>query len=109
MTPRVTVGIPVYNGAKYLGQAIESVLAQTFADFELIICDNASTDATAAIALDYAARDPRVRYARNRENLGVGRNFNRLIELGMGQYFKWLAADDVIAPEFLERCVEALD
>lgn len=109
MTPRVTVGIPVYNGAKYLGQAIESVLAQTFTDFELIICDNASTDATAAIALEYAARDARVRYTRNRENIGAQRNFNRVFELSTGEYFKWMAADDLIKPEFLKNCVAALE
>jgi len=109
MTPRVTVGIPVYNGAKYLEKAIESVLAQTFADFELIISDNASTDATPAIALEYAARDPRVRYTRNRENIGAARNYNQLFSLATGEFFKWLAADDLIGPEFLETCVAALD
>src|SRR6187402_1563429 len=109
MTPRVTVGIPVYNGAEYLEQAIQSVLAQTFSDFELIICDNASTDATAAIVLDYAARDSRVRYARNRENIGSARNYNRLFELATGEDFKWMACDDLITPQFLEYCVAALD
>jgi glycosyltransferase involved in cell wall biosynthesis len=109
MTPRVTVGIPVYNGEKYLAEAIESVLAQTFTDFELVISDNASTDATAAIALEYAARDPRVRYSRNRENIGSARNFGRVFELATGEFFKWMASDDLISPGFLENCVVALD
>src|SRR3954470_23138397 len=109
MTPRVTIGLPVYNGARYLAEAIESVLAQTFTDFELVISDNASTDATAAIALQYAARDPRVRYSRNRENIGSARNFGRAFELATGEFFKWMASDDLISPEFLENCVAALD
>jgi glycosyltransferase involved in cell wall biosynthesis len=109
MKPRVSIGIPVYNGAEFLEQAIQSVLAQTYTDFELIISDNASTDGTAAIALDYAARDSRVRYSRNRVNIGSSRNFNRTFELATGQYFKWMASDDLIAPEFLENTVAALD
>jgi len=108
-SPRVSVGIAVYNGEEYLDQAIQSVLAQTFTDFELIVSDNASTDATPAIVLDYAARDSRVRYSRNRENIGSTPNFNRAFDLATGQYFKWMAADDLIAPEFLENCVAALD
>jgi glycosyltransferase involved in cell wall biosynthesis len=84
-------------------------LAQTFTDFELIVSDNASTDATAAIVLQYAAKDARVRYTRNRENVGAARNFNRLVDLATGEYFKWMAVDDLIAPEFLATCVAALD
>src|SRR5215204_5257287 len=109
MSPRVTIGLAVYNGEKYLHQAIDSVLAQTFTDFELIVSDNASTDATAAIVLQYAAKDARVRYTRNRENVGSARNFNRLVDLATGEYFKWMAVDDLIAPEFLATCVAALD
>lgn len=109
MKPRVTIGIPVYNGEKYLAAAIDSVLAQTYTDFELIISDNASNDATPAIALDYAARDERVRYSRNQKNIGAARNYNRLVDLAQGEYFKWLASDDVIAPGYIQWCVAALD
>ncbi len=108
-TPRVSIGIPVYNGARYVGEAIGSVLAQTFSDFELIICDNASTDGTQAACEALAARDERVRYYRNERNLGAARNFNRAFDLARGEYFKWLAADDLVAPSYIERCVEALN
>ncbi len=107
--PRVSIGMPVYNGEKFLKQAIDSILAQTFTDFELIICDNASTDATEQICQDYAHQDPRIRYYRNDTNLGAARNYNRTFELAQGEYFKWAADDDLLAPTFLERCVEILD
>jgi glycosyltransferase involved in cell wall biosynthesis len=107
--PRVSVGLPVFNGERYVADAIESVLAQTFEDFELIISDNASTDRTAAICREYAARDPRVRYHRNDRNIGAAPNFNRAFRLSCGQYFKWAAHDDLLAPEFLAKCVAVLD
>ncbi|CUS03399.2 Glycosyl transferase, family 2 [Candidatus Promineifilum breve] len=108
-TPRVTIGLPIYNGQNYLAETMDSLLAQTFRDFELVISDNASTDGTEAICRDYAARDPRVRYHRNEVNVGASANYNRTFELGRGQYFKWAAHDDLLAPTFLERCVAALD
>jgi len=107
--PRVSIGLPVYNGERYLAAALDSLLGQTFADFELIICDNASTDATPDICTAYAARDPRIRYVREPANTGAVRNHNRTIELARGEYFKWAAHDDVYAPEFVERCVQHLD
>jgi glycosyltransferase involved in cell wall biosynthesis len=108
--PRVSVGMPVYNGEKYVAMAIESVLAQTYADFELMICDNASTDRTEEICRAYAARDARVRYLRNEKNLGAGPNYNRTFTSATGtDFFKWLAHDDVIAPTYLEKCIAALD
>jgi glycosyltransferase involved in cell wall biosynthesis len=109
MKPRVSIGIPVYNGEKYLRQAIESILSQTYTDLELIVSDNASTDATAAIVLEYAARDPRVRYSRNRINVGAAKNYKVCLELATGEYFRWMAADDYIGPTLIEREVEALD
>jgi len=105
----VSIGVPVYNCERYLGASLDSLLAQTFADFELIVCDNASTDRTEEIARDYAARDPRVRYVRNATNLGLPGNYRRTFELATGEYFRWAAADDVSGPEFLARCVEVLD
>lgn len=107
--PRVTIGIPVYNGEQYLQTAIDSALSQTFEDLELIISDNASTDATAEICREYAAKDPRVRYFRNESNVGAAKNFNRLVHLSHGEYFKWLASDEAIEPRFLEVCVQHLD
>jgi glycosyltransferase involved in cell wall biosynthesis len=107
--PRVSVGLPVYNGEKYVAQAIDSVLGQTCADLELIISDNASTDSTQEICQRYAARDPRVRYYRSDTNRGASANYNRVFELARGEYFQWLAHDDLLAPEFAKQCVSALD
>ena len=106
---RASIGLPVYNGERFLREAIESALAQTFSDFELIISDNASTDRTGEICREYAERDPRIRYTRNETNRGVAWNFNRVIELSTGDYFKFLAADDGMEPGFLERTIELLD
>jgi len=108
-TPRVSVGLPVYNGSKYLASAIESVLSQTFTDLELVICDNASTDETEAICRRYQETDGRVRFHRNERNLGASPNFNRVLELSKGDLFRWLAADDLLEPTCIEECVGALD
>jgi hypothetical protein len=107
--PQVSIGLPVYNGENFVAEAIESVLAQTFTDWELIISDNASTDRTEAICRGYAERDERILYVRVEENQGVAWNFNRVFELARGQYFKWAAHDDLNAPTQLERLVAALD
>jgi glycosyltransferase involved in cell wall biosynthesis len=108
-TPQISLGLPVYNGENFISEAIESILSQTFTDFELIITDNVSTDRTQQICESYAALDPRVFYFRNKENLGAASNFIRAFELSSGKYFKWVAHDDVIAPEFLEKCATVLD
>ena len=107
--PRVSIGMPVYNGESYLRPALDSILTQTFADFELIVSDNASADATQEICSAYAARDHRIRYHRNERNIGGAPNHNRTIELANGQYFKWAHYDDIWAPELLARSVEILD
>jgi len=107
--PRVTIGLPVYNGAKYLEAALDSILAQTFSDFELIISDNASTDNTEEICKRYSAMDKRIRYYRNDKNLGAAPNFNQVFFLSSSEYFKWAAYDDIIEPEYLNKCVEVLD
>jgi glycosyltransferase involved in cell wall biosynthesis len=107
--PRVSIGMPLYNAERYMREAIDSILAQTFSDFELIISDNASTDRTQEIALEYVAKDPRVRYCRNDRNRGAAYNYNRVIELARGEYFRHAAYDDILAPTNIERCVEELD
>jgi glycosyltransferase involved in cell wall biosynthesis len=107
--PRVSVGLAVYNGDKYLEQAIDSILAQTYAGFELIISDNASTDQTEQICRRYAVRDRRIRYYRNDANIGGANNENRTFLLSSGEYFRWAADDDVCAPELIAKCVEVLD
>lgn len=108
-TPRVTIGLPVYNGERFLERAIRSVLNQTLADLELVIGDNASTDGTERIARAAAAADPRVRYIRHPRNLGAAPNYNLTLAAARAPYFKWLAHDDAIAPTFLEQAVAALD
>ena len=107
--PRVTVGLPVFNGQEHIRAAIDSILAQTFTDFELVVCDNASTDATADIVADYASRDSRVRHHRNASNIGLIANFNLSFNLSRSTYFKWAAVDDLCAPSLLENCVRVLD
>jgi glycosyltransferase involved in cell wall biosynthesis len=107
--PRVSVGIPVFNGERFLAQALESILSQTFRDFELIISDNASTDSTEEICRSYAARDGRIRYHRSERNRGAAWNHNRLVELARAPYFKWQCHDDYCAPTFLESCIAVID
>lgn len=109
MSPRVSIGLPVYNGERFVCEAIESVLAQTFTDFELVISDNGSTDATPDIAAEFAARDPRIRHLRHDVTRGARWNFNRVVEECRGEFFVWLASDDAWEREFLERCLAELD
>ena len=108
-SPRVSIGVPVYNGERYAARTLDSILAQTVTDFELIITDNGSTDGTEAICRSYAARDARVSYHRADVNEGIVGNFNRCFALARGEYFKWQAADDLVAPTFLEKCLAVLD
>lgn len=107
--PRVSVGLPVYNGENFLTESLDALLAQTYADFELVISDNASTDATEEICRDYAARDSRIRYIRQPFNIGAAPNHNVVSREARGELMKWASHDDLYAPQLLERCVEALD
>jgi len=104
----VTIGLPVYNGERFLRAAVDSILVQTYTSLEVLISDNASTDGTRAIGEAYAQRDPRVRYWRNATNLGAAKNYNLLVDRAQGEFFKWAPHDDVIAPTYVERCVAAL-
>ena len=106
---KVSIGLPVYNGEPFLRETLDAILAQTYGDFELVISDNASTDATPEICRQYAIEDRRIRYHRIKENIGASRNFNRVFQLSSGQYFKWAAHDDLHASSYLARCVEVLD
>jgi glycosyltransferase involved in cell wall biosynthesis len=108
-TPLVSIGLFVYNGERFLEETLQSILNQTFTDFELIISDNASTDRTGEIAEAYAKRDDRIRYYRSEQNMGAGWNIRRVYELATGKYFKQAAADDVLESDFLRRCVEILE
>ncbi|TFG48025.1 MAG: glycosyltransferase [Gemmatimonadales bacterium] len=108
-TPRITIGLPVYNGATTLEGSMGSLLAQTFGDFELLISDNASTDATEEVVRAVATRDTRVRYVRQTENIGANGNYSYVAQVARGEYLKWASASDWCAPTFLERCLDALD
>jgi Glycosyl transferase family 2 len=107
--PRVSIGVPVRNGARFLGQTLDSLLAQTYKDFELIISDNASTDETETICQSFAARDRRVRYHRSSQNLGAAHNINYLFQQARGEYFKLAAADDLHQPDYVARCLDVLE
>ncbi|MCI0557387.1 MAG: glycosyltransferase family 2 protein [Nitrososphaera sp.] len=107
--PRVSVGMPVYNGEKFIRGSIASILRQSFRDLELIISDNASTDATESICRELASTDGRVRYYSNTVNIGVTENYNRVFRYARGEYFKWASCNDVCAPDFIHRCVDVLD
>lgn len=107
--PLVGIGLPVFNGERFLRRAIDSVLAQSLAEWELVISDNGSTDQTEEIARTYAQRDSRIRYFRNAENLGASANFEIAFRMSRGRYFCWLAYDDWYHPDYLSRCVEVLE
>src|SRR5215471_15183851 len=107
--PDVTVCLPVYNGEKFLSEAIDSVLAQTLQNFELIVVDDGSTDGSAGIASGFAASDARVKLYRNDTNLGLCANYNKCMELGSGRYIKPFAQDDLWHDSLLARMVTELD
>jgi glycosyltransferase involved in cell wall biosynthesis len=107
--PTVSIGLPVHNGATFVAEAIESILAQSFADFELVVSDNASTDCTPEICRGYAAADRRIRFYRQETNIGAAPNFNLVFHRSSGKYFKWAAHDDLIHPSYLEACLAVLE
>ena len=108
-SPRLTLGLPVYNGERFLSQSLDALLAQTYTEFELIISDNGSTDQTREIAEHYRSADSRVRYVLHDQNRGSSFNHNFVIGEACGELFKWVSDDDLYAPELLERCIDALD
>jgi glycosyltransferase involved in cell wall biosynthesis len=108
-SPRVSIGMPVYNSEQFLEQSLAAILTQTYSDFELIISDNASTDHTEDICRAHLARDPRIHYHRNQTNLGASKNYNMTFQLSRGEYFRWASYDDLIARDTLAKCVEVLD
>ena len=109
MAPRLSIGLPVYNGERYLEQALDSILAQDFSDYEVIVSDNASSDSTVSIVESYTARDARIRLIRNTTNRGAAWNYNFVFSQAQGKYFKWAAHDDVLQPRFLASCINVLD
>jgi glycosyltransferase involved in cell wall biosynthesis len=108
-TPLVSIGMPVYNAAHSLRSALESLLAQDYKNFELIVSDNRSTDSTQEICLDHAAKDKRIRYHRNKTNIGIINNFNKAFELSQGEYFMWAAHDDLKEPNYISSCLKIME
>lgn len=106
--PLVSLGIPVYNGERFINQALDALLAQTYDHLELVISDNASTDRTGEICQGYAANDPRIKYFRSPINNGVYANYRRVVALATGEYFMWAAADDLKPPTAVEECIKAI-
>ena len=109
LPPTISIGLPVYNGERFLSHALESILGQTFSEIEIIISDNASTDDTANICKQFAMRDARIRYIRQTENIGAMRNWNYVAKQARGKYFKWSSASDYSAPDMLASCFEAME
>ncbi len=107
--PPISIGMPLYNGARFLPAALDSLLAQTCGDFELIISDNGSSDGSREICLDYARRDSRIRISHHEENRGAAWNFNFVLSQARGELFKWAACDDLLGPRCLEACRELLE
>lgn len=108
-SPRVSIGLPVWNGEQFLPEALDSLLGQSFEDFELIVADNASTDRTEAICRDYAGRDRRIRYYRNGRNIGLQANTQKVLDLATAPYFMWACHDDVWDRSYLAKMVHQLD
>ncbi len=107
--PRLSIGLPVYNGEKYLAESLDALLGQSYEDFELIISDNASTDDTAGICRRFEMQDSRIRYVRQPRNIGAAPNHNFLFRQSRGELFKWVSADDLYARDLLQRCIDTLD
>jgi glycosyltransferase involved in cell wall biosynthesis len=106
--PLVSIGLPVFNGENGISCALDSLINQDYKNLEIIISDNASTDATKEICACYVKKDSRVKYFRIENNLGAVWNFNRVFELAKGDYFMWAAHDDNREPTFISACVEKL-
>ena len=106
--PLVSIGIPVFNGERFINQALDALRAQTYDNLELVVSDNASTDSTGEICREYASKDRRIKYFRNPVNVGLYENFRRVVTLATGEYFMWAAADDLRPPTAVEHCVQAI-
>jgi len=106
---KVFIGMPVYNGERFLREAVDSLRAQIFTDWEILISDDASTDDTSVICKEYIQRDPRITYIRQEKNTGMFQNFKFLIDQADCDYFMWAAQDDLWEKDFLGTCVERLD
>lgn len=108
-SPLLSFAIPIRNGEHVLPELLDSLLAQDFSDFEIIVSDNASTDRTFEVCQQYVRKDKRVRYHRNQENIGLNANFNLLIKLAHGKYMRWIGGDDRLEPDYASKCIAVLE
>jgi len=108
VSPLVSIGVAVYNEARHLAEALDSLRAQDYPNIEIVISDNASTDATPQICAEYVAMDPRIRYHRKDTNTGSFDNFNRVLDLARGEFFMWASGHDVRQPSQVSKCVEVM-
>lgn len=109
MSPMVSIGLPVFNGEDYLSEALDSILSQAFYDFELIISDNCSSDATELLCLNYAEKDKRIKFFKQDKNMGAAWNYNYVFAQACGKYFRWASHDDLVSPDSLHKCVNVLE
>ena len=107
--PLVSIGVPVYNGERFLSQTLQSLQDQDYGNLELIICDNGSSDRTPTICQEHQSRDRRIHYYRNAANMGAIQNFNRAFEMAQGTYFMWAGAHDLWAQSYVSRCISILE
>ncbi len=107
--PLVSIGVPIFNEATYLEMTLDSLLAQDYPNLEIVICDNASTDATPDICVHAADRDPRIRVLRAAENLGATANFQRCLDEAKGDFFMWAGGHDLWSSNYVSQCIAALD
>jgi glycosyltransferase involved in cell wall biosynthesis len=107
--PLVTIGVPVYNEAKFLEESLQNLRGQTYVNLEILIADNGSTDASPEIYGRHAAEDPRIKVIRHPQNIGQNANFNLLPQKGTGTYFCWASGHDLLEKDFVEKCVNALE
>lgn len=107
--PRISIGMPVHNGEASIRKALDSLMNQSFTDFELIISDNASSDQTESICREYAQNDKRVKYIRQNSNLGAVANFEFVLDIAVGDYFMWAAADDSWVPDYCSNLISEYD
>ena len=106
---KLSIGMPIFNGELFIHQAIKSILAQTFTNFELIISDNASTDSTREICEKFAKQDNRIRYFRQESNIGIHKNFNFVLKQAKNEYFAWAAVDDHLDNDYMEKNIKVLE
>ena len=109
MDQKLCIGMPAYNSEEYIGEAIESLLGQTFSDFLLVISDNASTDNTEEICRKYQSHDKRIYYYRNQSNIGSDLNYNKVLTYANTKYFKWSSSNDIHHKDYVKECVDLLE